>query len=169
MCFIGIWNSRQISRIFRPCIKHFFVGGNYPRHVLSEGKGDPMLPEDIIFLHPVEAVTLDIGAFQSSILHSDSVHAMAQADDLFEDFIVCLSAIEAAWSSGEFDRLSSQTEMMVALCESLGLTHSAAVARQLTGLIRAGDDVALAAVVARMVRVGEASLASVLEFAYRKM
>lgn len=128
-----------------------------------------MLPEDIVFLHPVEAVTLDFGAFQSSLLYSDSVQAMAQADDLFEDFIVCLSAIEAAWSSGEFERLSSQTEMMVVLSDSLGLTHSALVARHLTSLVGSGDDVALAAVVARMVRVGEASLASVLEFAYRKM
>lgn len=128
-----------------------------------------MLPEDIVFLHPVEAVTLDIGAFQSSVMHSDGVHAMAYADDLFEDFIVCLSAIEAAWSSGEFARLSSQTEMLTVLSESLGLTHCAVVAHHLCGLIGSGDDVALAAVVARAVRVGEASLASVLEFAYRRM
>lgn len=128
-----------------------------------------MLPEDIVFLHPVEAVTLDFSAFQTSLLHSDNVHAMTQADDLFEDFIVCLSAIEGAWTSGEFERLASQAEMMVVLSESLGLTHSATVARHLAGLIRAGDDVALAAVVARMVRVGEASLAFVLEFAYRRM
>lgn len=128
-----------------------------------------MMLEDIVFLHPVEAVTLDIGAFQSSLLCSDNAHAMAQADDLFEDFIVCLSAIEAAWSSGEFERLSSQTEMMTVLSESLGLTHSATVAHQLASLIGTRDDVALAAVVARMVRVGEASLASALEFAYRRM
>ncbi|MEQ9155360.1 MAG: hypothetical protein RIE78_09390 [Roseitalea porphyridii] len=94
---------------------------------------------------------------------------MAQADDLFEEFIVCLSAVEAAWSAGEFDRLASQAAMLAVLSEDLGLAQSAAVARQAAGLIGAGDDVALSAVVARAVRVGEASLASVLEFAYRRI
>lgn len=128
-----------------------------------------MLLQDVVILHPVEAVCLDTGAFQSLVLKSGAAHAMAQADDLFEEFIVCLSAVEAAWSAGEFDRLASQAAMLAVLSEDLGLAQSAAVARQAGGLIGAGDDVALSAVVARAVRVGEASLASVLEFAYRRI
>ncbi|MEQ9036923.1 MAG: hypothetical protein RIE24_01035 [Silicimonas sp.] len=128
-----------------------------------------MLLQDVVILHPVEAVCLDTGAFQSLVLKSGAAHAMAQADDLFEEFIVCLSAVEAAWSAGEFDRLASQAAMLAVLSEDLGLAQSAAVARQAAGLIGAGDDVALSAVVARAVRVGEASLASVLEFAYRRI
>lgn len=125
--------------------------------------------EDVVFLNPVEPVSLDAGAFQSLVLTAGAANAMAQADDLFEDFIVCLSAVEAAWAAGEFDRLASQSAMLAELSDHLGLTKSAAIARHVTGLIGAGDDVALASVVARTVRVGEASLTSVLEFAYRRI
>ncbi|WP_413719429.1 hypothetical protein [Silicimonas sp. MF1-12-2] len=128
-----------------------------------------MLLGEVVFLHPIESISLDTGAFQTSVFQSGASNALAYADDLFEDFIVCLSAVEASWSAGEFDRLSSQAEMMVALSENLGLTQSALVARHLTMLIGSRDEVALAAVVSRAVRVGEASLASVLEFAYRRI
>ena len=77
--------------------------------------------------------------------------------------------MEAAWSAGEFDRLASQAAMLAELSDCLGLPKSAVIARQVTGLIGGGDDVALASVVARAVRVGEASLTSVLEFAYRRI
>lgn len=125
--------------------------------------------EDVVFLHPVEPVSLDANAFQSTILATGSSCELSTADDLFEDFVVCLSSLEAAWAAGEFDRLASQAEMLVLLSESLGLDHSAQVAGEIRGLIGTTDDVALAAVVARAVRVGEASLASVLEFAYRRV
>ena len=55
------------------------------------------------------------------------------------------------------------------LAAVIGFPSCSTVARQAAGLIGAGDDVALSAVVARAVRVGEASLASVLEFAYRRI
>ena len=125
--------------------------------------------EDVVFLHPVETVSLDTGAFQSLVLSSGAANALAQADDLFEDFIVCLSAVESAWSAGEFDRLANQAEMLCELSDNLGLVQSAAIVRQVVALIGAGDDVALASVVARAVRVGEASLTSVLEYAYRRI
>lgn len=125
--------------------------------------------EDVVFLQPVESVSLDPGVFQSLVLTTDAANAMAQADDLFEDLIVCLSAVEAAWSAGEFDRLASQAAMLAELSDCLGLSNSAKIARRVVALIGAGDDVALASVVARAVRVGEASLTSVLEFAYRRI
>lgn len=128
-----------------------------------------MSSEDVIFLHLAESVSLDAGAFQSLVLSAGAANAMAQADDLFEDFIVCLSAIESAWTAGEFDRLASQAAMLSELSDHLGLVKSAVIARQVVELIGKGDDVALAAVVARAVRVGEASLTSVLEFAYHRI
>ena len=151
------------------CIKHFFAGGNYPVGILSEGKGEEMSLKDVVFLHPVEAVSLDTGACQSLSQGRLSAQAMFDAEDLFEDFIVCLSSVEAAWSAGEFDRLASQAKTLILLSETLGLKQSAAVAGELSGLVGRGDAVSLAAVVARAVRVGEASLTSVLEYAYRRI
>lgn len=128
-----------------------------------------MLNDGVVVLHPIEPVSLDTGAFQSLLQATGSAIAASAADDLFEDYVVCLSSVETAWVAGEFDRLASQAEMLVLLSENLGLMQGADVARGLVRLMGAGDDVALAAVVARVIRVGEASLASVLEYAYRRI
>ena len=125
--------------------------------------------EDVVFLHPVEAISLDAGALQSLELGSIAIAQPSAADDLFEDFIVCLSSVEAAWATGEFDRLASQATMLAVLSDNLGLEQSAVVARGLASLVGTPDEVALAAVVARAIRLGEASLTSVLEIAYRRI
>ena len=52
--------------------------------------------EDVVFLHPVEAISLDVVALQSLELGSIAVAQPSAADDLFEDFIVCLSSVEVA-------------------------------------------------------------------------
>ena len=128
-----------------------------------------MALEDVVFLHPVETVCLDAVAFQTMGLTPGSASLVSAADDLFENFVVCLSSVEAAWASGEFDRLASQAATLADLSDRLCLTQTAEIARQLVGLVCLNDDVALAAVVARAVRVGEVSLASILDFAYRRI
>lgn len=128
-----------------------------------------MLLQDVVVLHPVESVTFDAGALQSLALAAGSGNLTSETDDLFEDFVVCLSSVESAWSAGEFERLQVRAEALVELSERLGLQQSASVARHLVGLVGRRDDVALAAVVSRSVRVAEASLASALEYAYRRI
>lgn len=125
--------------------------------------------QDIILLHPNEPVSFDADVFQTVALDSSSANVFAMTDDIFENFVICLSAIETAWSSGEFRRLLVNVEKLIGMSESLGLSQSARVARQLADLVHGRDEVALAAVVARMIRVGEASLASALEYAYRRI
>lgn len=125
--------------------------------------------DDVIFLRPVERVSLDPSAFHALIAGQAAANGAFHADDLFEEFIVCLSAIETAWLAGEFERLGSQAAMLRELAEGLGLAQVSIVAHQLTSLLRRSDDVALAAVVSRVVRVGEASLTSALEYAYRRI
>jgi hypothetical protein len=128
-----------------------------------------MLNEDVVFLHPLEPVSLDAAVFQSLVPAWASPGGLSVADDLFEDFVVCLSSLETAWAVGEFGRLESQASKLASLSEDLGLEKCARLARQVIELKAAREDVALAAVVARVVRVGEASLASVLEFAYLRI
>ena len=125
--------------------------------------------KDVVFLHPLESISLDIAAFQSIVPAWGSLGGASKADEFFEDFVVCLSSLESAWAAGEFGRLESQAGKLASLSEDLGLDHCARLARQVIELKAARDDVALAAVVARTVRVGEASLASVLEFAYLRI
>ena len=125
--------------------------------------------EDVTFLQPVEQISVDPAVIQSMPGLMAGGSLLTQTDDLFEDFIVCLSAIDSAWGAGEFDRLLSQSEMLVVLSETLGLGQCAKVAGHVRALLPGTDEVALAAVVARVLRVGEISLASVLEYAYRRI
>ena len=83
--------------------------------------------------------------------------------------MVCLAGIEAAWAAGEFQRLQTTLTKIADLADRTGLTGVAQVAVQAEALVDGRDEVALAAVVARLVRVGEASLATLLEFSYRQV
>ncbi len=91
------------------------------------------------------------------------------AEDAVEEMVVCLAGIEAAWGSAEFLRLSATLVTIVALAERTGLKDVAFVAEQAREIVGGKDEVALAAVIARLVRVGEASLATLLEFSYRQI
>lgn len=91
------------------------------------------------------------------------------AEDAIEEMVVCLAAIEAAWASGEFKRLGEAVKSANTLAQRTGLPDVAHVAREAEGLIGGFDEVALAAVVARLVRVGETSLATLLEISYRQI
>lgn len=91
------------------------------------------------------------------------------AEDAIEEMVVCLAAIEAAWASGEFARLGEALKNAVLLADRTGLPDVAHVAMEAEGLLGGFDEVALAAVVARLVRVGETSLATLLEISYRQI
>ncbi len=90
-------------------------------------------------------------------------------EDAVEEMVVCLAAIEAAWAAGEFGRLSSTLASVAGLARATGLPDVARVADGALELVQGHDDVALAAVVARLVRLGEASLATLLEISYRQL
>ena len=91
------------------------------------------------------------------------------AEDAVEDMVVCLAAIEAAWAAGEFQRLAGTLIKIRDLADRTGLTGVGGVAVQASELVNGRDDIALAAVIARLVRVGEASLATLLEIGYRQI
>ncbi len=91
------------------------------------------------------------------------------AEDAVEDMVVYLAGIEAAWAAGEFKRLATTLDAVATLSARIGLKDVASVAYQGTELVHGKDEVALAAVIARLVRVGEASLATLLEFSYRQI
>lgn len=91
------------------------------------------------------------------------------AEDAIEEMVVCLASIEASWAGGDFSRLGNALKSVVVLSERTGLPDVAHVAREADGLLGGFDEVALAAVVARLVRVGETSLATLLEISYRQI
>lgn len=91
------------------------------------------------------------------------------AEDAIEDMVVCLAAIEASWMASEFGRLSTSLVTLRRLAVTSGLSDVVFVADHAMGLLQGGDETALAAVIARLVRVGETSLAALLEISYRQI
>jgi hypothetical protein len=126
-----------------------------------------MQTENIVFLCPQEVITLDVGPVQRfrDVLGEEPLGFWAE--DAVEEMVVCLASVEAAWAAGEFRRLSIGVHKVIGLAERTGLEDVACVGRVLASLLKEGDATAIAAVTARMVRVGEASLATLLEIGYR--
>ena len=127
------------------------------------------MSENVIVLCPNEVISIDPPEF-SDVLDSDAPGFFAPfAEDAVEDMVVCLAGIEAAWASSEFKRLATTLKTIIDLSERTGLKDVAFVATEAAALVDQKDEVALAAVIARLVRVGEASLATLLEFSYRQI
>lgn len=126
-----------------------------------------MFSDQIVVLCPREQVSLDLRAAQEA--REPEVLSTLFAEDSVEEMVVCLATIEAAWAAGEFGRLPGTLRTLVQLAERTGLPSVAAVAQMACGLVGGRDDVALAAVVSRLVRVGETSLATLLEISYRQI
>lgn len=120
---------------------------------------------NVLVLCLQEAVSLDLAASAEATCRN----GFPLAEDAVEEMVVCLAAIEAAWTSGEFSRLASSLKTVIRLSKRTGLPDVAHVARAAEGLLDGFDDVALAAVIARLIRVGETSLATLLEISYRQI
>lgn len=126
-----------------------------------------MRAENVIVLCPQEVVTLDVGPVQSFRDALGDEPLGFWAEDAVEEMVVCLASVEAAWAAGEFRRLSIGVHKVIGLAERTGLQDVAAVARVLADLLKSDNTTAIAAVTARLVRVGETSLATLLEIGYR--
>ena len=78
-----------------------------------------------------------------------------------EEIVERLCAAEAAWQTGEFTRLDEASRALVGIANDVGMETLSRVARDVAGMAMGRDAVALAALVARQSRVGEASLAAI--------
>lgn len=126
-----------------------------------------MHSENVIVLCPQEVITLEVDPVESFRDALGDEPLGFWAEDAVEEMVVCLASVEAAWAAGEFRRLSIGVQKAIGLAERTGLQDVASVARVLSDLLKGEDVTAIAAVTARLVRVGEASLASLLEIGYR--
>lgn len=120
--------------------------------------------ENVIVLCPRENVSLE------PLKGTDAPDlALSLAEDAVEEMVVCLAAVEASWAAGEFSRMGGLLESLSDQAQRVGLPNVVHVAGEAEGLLHRCDDVALAAVIARLIRVGETSLATLLEISYLKI
>ncbi len=121
--------------------------------------------ENVVVLCPKEVVSLE----PIPMAAPDVDPRASLAEDAVEEMVVCLAAIEAAWATGEFGRLAGLLKSLALQSERAGLPDVVHVAQSVESLLGSRDEVALAAVVARLIRVGETSLATLLEISYRQI
>ncbi len=108
----------------------------------------------IIALRPVERA-------ESDILRLAGLEAPALSERLeaeLEEIAERLSRVSLAWAEGGTTGLRHAAAALGAVAGTLGLHRIARIARTVEGLATAGDEIALAANVARLERLGEATL-----------
>ncbi|MCV6586720.1 MAG: hypothetical protein OIF47_14405 [Marinibacterium sp.] len=78
-----------------------------------------------------------------------------------EELAVRLSQCQEMYVSADFGPLRKNARTLIAIAEQVGMAALARVARDVTLTIDAGDRVALAATLSRLIRIGERSLTAV--------
>lgn len=78
-----------------------------------------------------------------------------------EEMAARLSHIDKSYGDGNWDELRKNARGLGAIADQLGITVLASVARDVKTCVEAGDPVATAATIARLMRVGESSLTEV--------
>jgi hypothetical protein len=129
-----------------------------------------MRSEKVVVLCPQETISLELGSIQSFREALGDGPLGYWAEDAVEEMVVSLASVEAAWATNEFRRLRIGVQKVIVLAERTGLADVAHVARTLQQVLKEGRDAnAIAAITARLARVGEASLAALLEISYRQV
>ena len=78
-----------------------------------------------------------------------------------EEIVLRVASAEAAWQAGELRRLSKVSRSVVGLAREIGLETLGDVAAKVATVARTNDRAALAALVARLSRVAQASVSAV--------
>lgn len=78
-----------------------------------------------------------------------------------EELAVRLTHCERLWRRNERDELRKNARSLIAIADQIGMTALAQVASNVTQAIDAGDCVAEAATLSRLIRIGERSLTAV--------
>ncbi len=78
-----------------------------------------------------------------------------------EELAVRLAHCTRLHCAGDFEGLRKSARSVAAIADQVGMSKLATVARNAADLIEVGDDIALDAVLARLMRIGEFSLTAV--------
>ena len=115
---------------------------------------------NVVPFRPVEMIFVDAGHLVDLARDRGVPRAEFIAHTALEEIAERLAAAEAAWMSGEFARLAKIARSLVGMSEQLGMKTLGHVAGELACVAAGRDHAALAALIARLVRVGEGSLSA---------
>lgn len=114
-----------------------------------------------VTLQHFERARLDRDRLESLVRELGEPGAERIVGRAMEELAVRLSRLEVAYKAGDLAAVAKAASSMVAVADQVGMASMARVARDVTITAHAGDGAGFAATVARLLRVGEASLMSV--------
>lgn len=117
----------------------------------------------LTYLNPDESVRLDASILGELYLQLGEAGAQNVVTRAMEDLTQRLTDADQMYRNSEFLALRKTIRATVAVAEQIGMGALANRARDVVECIDAGDPVALAAVLARLMRTGERSLNAVCD------
>ncbi|MGH1353963.1 MAG: hypothetical protein ACRBBS_02630 [Thalassovita sp.] len=115
----------------------------------------------LTYLKPDETVRLDASVLGELYLELGEAGAQNVVTRAMEDLTQRLTDADQMYRDGDFLDLRKTVRATVAVAEQIGMRSLARCAQDVVACIDAGDPVALAAVLARLMRIGERSLNAV--------
>nr|WP_232617784.1 hypothetical protein [Pseudooceanicola antarcticus] len=117
--------------------------------------------DQILVLTQEEPVRLDADRLRDLYMRLGDVGAEDVVCRAMEEIAVRLSHTERLYRQDRMVDMRKSARSLVAISEQVGMRALCAVAEDVTGCIDAGDQVALAATLSRLLRVGERSLTAI--------
>lgn len=117
--------------------------------------------EQVTLLKQDEMVSLDADRLEQLYLQLGEAGAEDVVCRALEELAVRLSHTEKCYREMRFDEMRKSARSLIAISEQIGMQLLADVSRDVTGCIDDGDRIALAATLARLLRIGEQSLSEI--------
>ena len=119
--------------------------------------------EYVKLLSQDETVQLDPGRLEELYLQLGETGAEEVVCRALEELTVRLSKVERNYREMRRQEMRKNARSLAAIGEQIGMLMLARVARDVTCCIDIGDEAALAATLARLMRIGEVSLSEIWE------
>ena len=116
------------------------------------------LVSNVEFLIPRETAVIDRAKLARLGRTMGRDAAARIAERAIEEVAERICAIELAWRTSDFVRLGKTARALIAISEQIGMVGVAEVSTDICTTLANRDEAALAAVVSRLVRVGDHSL-----------
>lgn len=117
--------------------------------------------EQVVLLTQSETVRLDAERLEELYLQLGEAGAEDVVCRALEELALRLSHTERCYREGRVQDMRKSARSLIAIAEQIGMPLLSSVARDVTRCIDAGDPVALAATLTRLLRIGERSLSDV--------
>lgn len=115
----------------------------------------------VLQIRPDEQVDLDqarIGSLYTQLGASGAEDVVCRA---LEELALRLSHSDRLYTGGDWDELRKNTRSLIAIADQIGLMMLSKVAGDVTDCIDDGNQVAIAATLSRLLRIGERSLTAI--------